>query len=90
MLYKEAARILKLVESKQGCAKNLTFSSTYKVCISLLVSHVVTSQIYFYAFVTQQCWQTHYVLWLSIRHVRLFVWTDLVTMISRERFKRSC
>jgi len=37
MLYKEAARILQLVESKQGSAKNLTFSSTYEVCVFLLV-----------------------------------------------------
>jgi len=36
-LYKEAARIFKLVESKQGSAKNLTLSSTYKVCVCLLV-----------------------------------------------------
>lgn len=36
MLYTEAARILKLVESKQGSAKNLTLSSSYKVCILLV------------------------------------------------------
>jgi len=37
MLYEEAARILQLVESKQGSAKNLTFLSTYKVCVHLLL-----------------------------------------------------
>jgi len=33
MLYKEAARILNLVQSRQGSAKNLIYSSTFKVCI---------------------------------------------------------
>jgi len=38
MLYEEAARILKLVENKEGSVKNLTYASTIKVCIWLLVS----------------------------------------------------
>jgi len=38
MLYKEAARILKLVENKEGSARNLTLSSTFEVCVCLSVA----------------------------------------------------
>ena len=35
MLHKEAAKILKSVENKEGSVKNLTLSSTYKVCVKV-------------------------------------------------------
>jgi len=43
MLYKEAARIIQLVENKQGSAKNLTLSSTYAVSVVYFLTTTTTT-----------------------------------------------